>query len=69
LKRPGVKVSELNIWKFLIPVFGALLSWFILPDEKAELLAVIGMVFIGLSLIVLNSNHSRKNRHIADAAK
>lgn len=29
LKRPGVKVSELNVWKFLIPVSGAALSWLI----------------------------------------
>ena len=26
LKRPGVKVSVLNVWKFLIPVSGAVLS-------------------------------------------
>lgn len=68
LNRPGVKVSELNVWKFLIPVFGALLSWIILPDEKAEFLSVSGMVFIGLSLIVLNANHVRKNRNIAKKA-
>ncbi len=35
LKRPGVKVSILNVWKFLIPVSGAILSWIILTDEKA----------------------------------
>jgi drug/metabolite transporter (DMT)-like permease len=67
LKRPKVKVSELNIWKFLIPVFGALLSWIILADEKAEIVTVAGMIFIGLSLIVLNANHVRKNRNIAKA--
>ena len=27
LKRPNVKVSVLNVWKFLIPVSGAILSW------------------------------------------
>ena len=64
LRRPGVKVSELNVWKFLIPVFGAMLSWIILPDEGADPIAVTGMVFIGLSLIVLNFNLIRKNRKI-----
>jgi len=54
LKRPGIKVSELSIWKFLIPVFGALLSWLILPDENPVMVQVVGMVFIVLSLIVLN---------------
>ena len=54
LNRPGVKVSELNFWKFLIPVFGALLSWLILPEESPVLVQVVGMIFIGLSLIVLH---------------
>jgi drug/metabolite transporter (DMT)-like permease len=66
LKRPGVKMSELNIWKFFIPVFGALLSWLILIDERADIISIIGMVFIGLSLIVLNASHVRKNRKIAE---
>ncbi len=65
LRRPGIKVSELNIWKFLIPVFGAALSWIILSDEKPETIALIGMLLIGLSLIVLNANHVRKNRKLA----
>jgi len=54
LKRPGVKVSELNIWKFLIPVFGAFLSWVILPDETPVIVQIVGMGLIVLSLIVLN---------------
>ncbi len=60
LRRPGVKVSELNVWKFLIPVFGAVLSWVILVDEHPEVTALTGMLLIGLSLIVLNANHMRK---------
>lgn len=36
LKRPGVKVSLLNVWKFLIPVSGAVLSWIILEDEQPD---------------------------------
>lgn len=60
LRRPGIKVSELNVWKFLIPVFGALLSWIILPDDGPEFVAVTGMVFIALSLIVLNANQFKK---------
>ncbi len=54
LKRPGVKVSNLNFWKFLIPVAGAVLAWIILPDEKPVLIAVAGMVIIAISLILLN---------------
>lgn len=58
LKRPGIKVSEINIWKFLIPVFGAILSWIILPDEKPALIPVIGMLLIAFSLILLNYNNN-----------
>ncbi|MBN2214619.1 MAG: DMT family transporter [Bacteroidales bacterium] len=61
LKRPGIKVSEINIWKFLIPVFGAMLSWVILPDEKPELIPVIGMLLIAFSLILLNYNNRGKS--------
>ena len=54
IQRPGVKVSELNVWKFLIPVFGAILSWIILPDEHPEAVVVTGMVIITLALLLLN---------------
>lgn len=66
LKRPGVKVSGLNIWKFLIPVFGALLSWLVLPDESPVIIQVIGMVFIVLSLIVLNIRLPKSRRKVMD---
>lgn len=59
LRRPTVKVSELNIWKFLIPVSGAFLSWFILPDESPDVVSVSGMILIGLSLITLNLKNLR----------
>jgi len=52
LQRPGVKVSELNLMKFLIPVVGAILSWLLIPDEKPEWLTVSGMVIITISLIL-----------------
>jgi drug/metabolite transporter (DMT)-like permease len=59
LKRPGVKVSNLNFWKFLIPVTGALLAWIILPEEKPNNFAYGGMIVIALSLVLLNL-HKRK---------
>ncbi|MGQ9852432.1 MAG: DMT family transporter [Candidatus Oleimicrobiaceae bacterium] len=48
---PGVKVSELNLWKFVIPVFGALFSWLLLPEEKPDLYAVLGMVCVACSVL------------------
>ena len=54
LKRPGIKVSDLNIWKFLIPVTGAVLAWIILREESASFIAISGMIIIAASLIMLN---------------
>lgn len=60
LRRPKVKVSELNIWKFLIPVSGAVLSWLILPDESPDAVSVSGMILIATSLLILNLPNLRK---------
>jgi len=54
LKKPGVKVSSLNLWKFIIPVLGAVIAWIILPDENPEWPAIIGMVFVALSILSFN---------------
>lgn len=51
LQRPEVKVSELNLWKFIIPVFGAIISWMVVPEEKPDLMTVAGIVIISSSLI------------------
>jgi drug/metabolite transporter (DMT)-like permease len=37
LQRPGVRVSVLNTWKFLIPVSGAALSWLLIKGRKTRL--------------------------------
>ncbi len=55
LQRPGVKVSELNLWKFIIPVVGAVMSWLLVPDENPEWITVSGMVIIISSLIIFNT--------------
>ena len=51
LQRPEVKVSELNLWKFIIPVFGAIISWIVVPEENPDILTVTGIVIISTSLI------------------
>jgi drug/metabolite transporter (DMT)-like permease len=60
LQRSGVKVSELNLWKFIIPVVGAVLSWLLVPGENPEWLTVCGMIIITGSLILffLNSREA-----------
>ncbi|MCE4565775.1 DMT family transporter [Maribellus sp. CM-23] len=59
LKRPGVKVSLLNVWKFLIPVSGAALSWLIMENEKPDTVSLTGMAIIALSLLSLNYANRR----------
>ena len=62
LKRPEVKVSELNLWKFIIPVFGAILSWFMVPGEHPDWVTIAGMIVISLSLIWFFGVTGRKER-------
>ena len=62
LKRPGVKVSILNVWKFLIPVSGAILSWIILEGENPDLTSIAGMIVIASSLLLLNYSNRKANK-------
>ena len=55
LRRPEVKVSDLNMWKFIIPVLGAILSWTMLPNESPDWMSVLGMGVIASSLLFLSS--------------
>ena len=52
LKFKNVKVSEINMWKFIIPVSGAFLSWMILPNESPDFISILGMFLVFVSLIV-----------------
>ncbi|MFR9620891.1 MAG: DMT family transporter [Rikenellaceae bacterium] len=62
LQRPGVKVSELNILKFIIPVVGVVLSWLLLPNEYPTWSAVVGIVIISTSVIVLQLPSRKESR-------
>jgi drug/metabolite transporter (DMT)-like permease len=68
LKRPGIKVSDLNLWKFLIPLSGAVLSWILLPGEKPEALSISGMLVIALSLVILNLVNRKKRANNREKA-
>ncbi len=63
LKRPNVKVSILNIWKFLIPVSGAILSWILIENEHPDLISIIGMIIIASSMLILNFSNPKKSSH------
>ena len=66
LKRPEVKVSDLNLWKFIIPVFGAILSWIIVPGEHPDWVTVVGMIIISLSLIYFFGVTGRRERKVEE---
>lgn len=54
LKTPGVRVSYLNVWKFIIPVSGAILSWILLPGESPDPGTVAGMIIVAASIVIYN---------------
>ena len=60
LQVPEIKVSEINIFKFIIPVSGAILSWVIFPEESPQLMTIIGMVIIALSVILYYGNKTQR---------
>ena len=54
LQHDNIRVSELNFWKFLIPVFGATLSWVLLADESPDILSLSGMVLVAVAVLIFN---------------
>ncbi len=63
LQRPGVKVSNLNIWKFIIPVFGAILSWLLIPGESPSWIQLTGMLLIVTSMLVFNWQNRKAGKN------
>jgi drug/metabolite transporter (DMT)-like permease len=47
-----IKVSKLNLWKFIMPLGGAILSWIFLPGESPTLTSLIGMALIVSGIVV-----------------
>ena len=54
LQKPDVQVSVLNIWKFIMPVFGVVLSWILIPKEHPSLVIWIGMSIAAISVLLYN---------------
>jgi drug/metabolite transporter (DMT)-like permease len=59
LSRPEIKVSEINVWKFIIPLLGAILSWLIIANEGPGWNTISGMLLIALAILVMYGR--RKN--------
>ncbi|MFC2086582.1 DMT family transporter [Bacteroidota bacterium] len=53
LGRTDVKVSEINVWKFIIPFMGAILSWLLVPGESPAWYTFAGMTLIGMAVFIM----------------
>lgn len=62
LQRKGVKVSALNMWKFIIPVFGAILSWILIPNESPDLISITGITITALALVLFNRQNAIQSK-------
>jgi drug/metabolite transporter (DMT)-like permease len=68
LKRPEIVVSDLNMWKFLIPLFGAVFSWILLPGEQPQVVTIVGMIVITSALVVSNLVQKKNRSFIQEKA-
>lgn len=50
LKVRKESLSQMAVWKFLIPVAGAIISWVFMKDDNPELLSIVGMLLTALSI-------------------
>ncbi len=50
LQKSGVGAGALSVWKFIIPVTGALLGWLLMPGDSPDTGSVAGMILIALSV-------------------
>jgi drug/metabolite transporter (DMT)-like permease len=53
LSRKEVRVAKINVWKFMIPLLGAVISWLMIAGEKPEWYTVAGMVLIAASILII----------------
>ncbi len=60
LSRPGIKVSELNIRKFVVPVVGVVMSWALLPGESPNVQTVAGIVVTVVAVAIMQWPARRK---------
>ncbi len=61
-------MSGLNLWKFLIPLFGVFFSWLLIPEEQPQPLTAAGMIIISLALLASNLVQRKKGPIIQEKA-
>ena len=59
LSRPEIKVSEINVWKFIIPLLGAILSWLLIQGEGPRWYTIVGMLLIAMAIVIIFGKRKR----------
>lgn len=52
LQKSGVGAGALSVWKFIIPITGALLGWLLMPGDSPDTGSVAGMLLIAVSVLL-----------------
>lgn len=61
LNNRAVPVTTLSIWKFIVPVGGAIFSWILIPGESPDPVSLGGMATTAVAVIVFFSKGKIKN--------
>jgi drug/metabolite transporter (DMT)-like permease len=62
LRDPMIKVSEVNLFKFIVPVSGAILGWLIFPEDHPDFMSIAGMIVIAFSVFFFYYNNSFRDK-------
>ena len=61
LSRKNVKVSSLNMWKFILPLVGSFESWIFLKGDNPNAYSIAGLIVITMSLLIFFGDKKQKN--------
>jgi len=50
------KAGEISMFKFLIPVFGAFLSFVFLNEKNINVYTIISLIFVSFAILIINTN-------------
>ncbi len=50
------KVGEISLFKFIVPITGTLLTAIFVPNEPLLLIHVVGLIFVSIGIIIVNSD-------------
>ena len=57
------KAGEISIYKFLIPVFGAVLSALLVPGETLNLFIIAALAFVAIGILAVNYRGKKNEKY------